>query len=982
MTTSPAPSARLDLAPSKAWRRFLPSWLRSLVWLDSATHYDAFLSYSWKADSEIAPVIQSVVQRFLCPWYRLRAKTVFRDLSCLPAGSSLEAQLFDRIDRSDHLILLASPEASDSHGMEIEARHWFSQDRQGQILIIVTSGDCKSWEDIRHELLPSSVRNNLPSEPLWIPLQQRRGDMLANPTSHIVRGQLIEDLRQILLCLYPGRDWGQLRGEERSQRRRALGLISVLMVVFLMLAIAALGFAWYAHQQQLLAQSRQLAAQSAQLQSQSPALLPRSILLAIESLRINQNLEADQAIRTGVPLLDKPAFTIPYQGQLNVMTLSPTGEFLATAGYLEKRVDLWKVSDRKRVTSFPFDDPVEEVAFSPDGRYLFVVGLGSSVLVVWDLPTTKEVGHLECRSEVHALTFSHNGKYLATGHKDHRVRLWRLSMGDKIVARQVAVLDHQDEVFGVTFSKDDRYLATSFLNIVAVWKLSADINAKLLGYVEADAAVNSIAISPDNKYLATGICCGRPFRLWGLTSLALVAIMPDEGPASIAFSPDAKYVAAASKDKTAGVWEVETQRQVSRIEDQSDSVAFSPDGKHLVTRAEHGITFWEWNNDPITSSFPGTIGEFASSADGRSIILTWPTEKVESFDVDTQLPIFQMKLDEGESAMALSGDGTRIATRRGDGDVLVRDVARGTNVIATMKSTQSKPNADEGVRSARFSSDGNRLVVKKNDGTLLFWDLKTGEIIRGALQDPKMYSMRFSKDGYHLITASGLARGSRAALEKHIVRVWEVATGRPTVTVEVPWPVGAKKLDVHITITEDGRYFATAAENTVQVWDSSTGRELAHMAHEGTIHDLTFSPNGKFLGTASVDRTARLWDVKTGKEITRMPHEDAVWQIAFNPDGKHLGTASDDRTARIWEYPEAREIARAEHSEGARGIFFSGDGSRVISWSPTSGDFKSWLWRSKDLEDAACHRLSRNLTQTEWHEYLSGSPRKTCSNLP
>ena len=119
---SQASTPLLDLAPPKRWRRFLPRWLRSLIWIDSAASYDAFLSYSWKSDSKVAPVIQTVIQQFLCPWYKLRAKRVFRDLSCLPAGSNLEKELYDRLDRSTHLIVLASPEAANSHGMEIEAR--------------------------------------------------------------------------------------------------------------------------------------------------------------------------------------------------------------------------------------------------------------------------------------------------------------------------------------------------------------------------------------------------------------------------------------------------------------------------------------------------------------------------------------------------------------------------------------------------------------------------------------------------------------------------------------------------------------------------------------------------------------------------------------------------------------------------------------------------------------------------------------------
>lgn len=174
---------------------------------------------------------------------------MFRDLSCLPAGSSLEAELFDRLDRSKHLIVLASPEAAHSHGMEIEARHWFNRPRDGQVLIIVTSGDCKTWDEIRSHLLPPAIRQNLTSEPIWVPLQHRRDRIQADPNNHLLRGELIEDLKQVLLRFYPGRDWGQLRGEERTQRRRLIWFLLAVGSLLLVLALATLGFALYAQAQ-------------------------------------------------------------------------------------------------------------------------------------------------------------------------------------------------------------------------------------------------------------------------------------------------------------------------------------------------------------------------------------------------------------------------------------------------------------------------------------------------------------------------------------------------------------------------------------------------------------------------------------------------------------------------------------------------------------------------------------------------------------
>jgi hypothetical protein len=268
----------LDIPSPKPWRRLLPRWVRSLVWLDSAKRYDAFLSYSWQADLRVAPVIQSTIQNFLRPWYKTRAKTIFRDLSCLPAGSSLERELLVRLDRSHHLIVLACPEAALSRGMELEIRHWCSRDRDGQILVIVTRGDCKSWDDVRKHLLPPTARDRLRAEPLWVSIEHQRSAIQANPNDPSVRGQLVEVLRQVLLRFYPTYNWEELCGQERFLRRRVLGLMSAIVLLLLFLSAAAVGFAWYADRQRRIAESRQGVAESQQLLSwNSSAALRRAV---------------------------------------------------------------------------------------------------------------------------------------------------------------------------------------------------------------------------------------------------------------------------------------------------------------------------------------------------------------------------------------------------------------------------------------------------------------------------------------------------------------------------------------------------------------------------------------------------------------------------------------------------------------------------------------------------------------------------------
>ncbi|MGH9939276.1 MAG: WD40 repeat domain-containing protein, partial [Blastocatellia bacterium] len=87
--------------------------------------------------------------------------------------------------------------------------------------------------------------------------------------------------------------------------------------------------------------------------------------------------------------------------------------------------------------------------------------------------------------------------------------------------------------------------------------------------------------------------------------------------------------------------------------------------------------------------------------------------------------------------------------------------------------------------------------------------------------------------------------------------------------------------------------------------------------HSAYVWSAAYSPDGKFIVTASADRTARVWNASTAQLVAELKgHSAYVWSAAYSPDGKFIVTASGDQTARIYPrvtfmpFDELLELAR------------------------------------------------------------------------
>ena len=69
------------------------------------------------------------------------------------------------------------------------------------------------------------------------------------------------------------------------------------------------------------------------------------------------------------------------------------------------------------------------------------------------------------------------------------------------------------------------------------------------------------------------------------------------------------------------------------------------------------------------------------------------------------------------------------------------------------------------------------------------------------------------------------------------------------------------------------------------------------------MYQVAWSPDSKFLVSASKDSTVKLWAVKnTKKAFCTLPgHEDEVYALDWSPATSMVASGSKDRTIKMWQ---------------------------------------------------------------------------------
>ena len=577
-----------------------------------------------------------------------------------------------------------------------------------------------------------------------------------------------------------------------------------------------------------------------------------------------------------------------------VMAYSPDGRFFASA-WSDKVVRVRDAETGKVVKELPLPaGAVTPFMFSPGaGDFLWIGALA------WEWKTERPPAALTDFGRAPLLgAFSPDGR-LAARPRGNTVAVWDTRTG----CRLKVLMRHKSLVISVAFGPDGRSLLSVDPYAAKLWQLpatlkcdGAEVSLKeslALDHAKTGSfAKEGALLSPDGQFI---VLTGSEGVQVHDAHTGAIKFKLGDGAArtrGAALSPDGKLIVTASADGDARVWDSGTGSLLRTLKGRSDvplnATSFSPDGKLIVTVSDprfNVVAVWDAGTGRrLGENLRGQSASF--SPDSKSVLTVSGGDVGRVSDVSAGRAVAELQeLSGAVTHLAFGDDGQRIVAVTSDRKVGVWEAASG-------RSLARREYAGD-IKTLTLSPDGKRIATTaEGDGEPLgaqVWDTEADKISEFG-KDDGVHSVAFSPDGRFVIwTRLDSSKGASS----FVTKVSDVVTGDEVKDLAGNLP----------SFSPDGKRMLTVSGDVASVWEVGTWDIVAELrGHTESINGAAFSPDGRFVVTASTDKTALVWDAATGTLETGL-FGDINYGLAtavFSSDGASILVVGRDNTARLY----------------------------------------------------------------------------------
>lgn len=231
-------------------------------------------------------------------------------------------------------------------------------------------------------------------------------------------------------------------------------------------------------------------------------------------------------------------------------------------------------------------------------------------------------------------------------------------------------------------------------------------------------------------------------------------------------------------------------------------------------------------------------------------------------------------------AASVSGDGKAAAVGLGDGTVLLIGLEAGHAEFGRPIPMPGMPLC------IAADGDGHAFLIGCDDGSLIALSQD------GTVKTVSGYDGKWVE---HL--AVHLESGLRAVAVGRMVHVLDDAGGLAAAFKSPEGTVAG------VAFSPDGQKIAAARYNGVTAWDLTGDAAPLSFAWNGAHTAVAWSPDGRYIVTATQDNDLHTWDLKTGSDMRMSGYPAKVRTLSFTADGSFLAAAGAD-TVTSWPFAD------------------------------------------------------------------------------